>query len=395
MHVVHQAVVWLLTLCLAAFAGYQLALVAAARDWLRSRLASAPENKLPGITILKPVAGADPHLADNIRSFCRQRYPVDRFQLLIRSSSVDDPALEIAREVGREFPEHNVQVLDARLPQPDGLNRKVCNLVAMLPNASHPFILLSDSDMRVGPDYLRAITAPFVVNGGKGAKIGMVTAPYRGTHPESLAAVFEALAIGADFLPGAFVSRRMEGVKFAFGSTIVLPAALLQECGGLEPLRNELADDYLLAQAVLSSGHAVVLSTEMVDDVLGAPGWRESLGRRLRWMRTVRACRPAGHLGSVVTHGWVVALTLLAVTGASPFGLWAVAFTLALRLSAAELVGRCTQDLCVRRFKWWLPVADVVTFAIFVASVAGRTITWRGVRLRIGRGGRLIRTGNP
>jgi ceramide glucosyltransferase len=221
--------------------------------------------------------------------------------------------------------------------------------------------------------------------------VGLVTCPYRGCSPKSLAARLEALGIGADFIPSALVSLATEEVRFAFGSTIALPRSVLEAAGGFAPLADELADDYRLAEAVRRAGYRIFVSDYVVDDVLGSETFRGMWTRRLRWARTVRSCRPAGYAGSVVTHGAVLGLVFLAAFGFHAVGWCGLAAVLATRFGAALWIARWyTDDPNVARFLPLLPLSDLLAFALFVGGFCGSTVTWRGERFRLLADGKIV-----
>lgn len=369
----------LLAFCLAGAWVYYLLCIISARHWHRSRM-EAPPGFTPPVSLLKPLCGNDPELYDNLRSFCQLDYP--SYQLLIGTLDPNDPALETARRLAAEFPDRDITIPAGG--EVFGLNRKVCNLQNLRRHARYDLLVLSDSDMRVGPDYLRRIVAPF-----HDPAVGLVTCPYRGYCPQNLPSMLEALGIGADFMPGVMVARRLQGMAFAFGSTIALRQKTLDMLGGFMALANELADDYLLGIGVHRAGKKVILSDYVVDDVLGWESWREMWSRRLRWAKTSRAMRPLGYAGVFVTHGTALALLFLLVTGYHPLG-WAVfLLTLALRMMSATWVARYIGDANLPRLLLLLPLSDLVSFALYLASYWGRTITWRGQRFRLGQRGRL------
>ncbi|HLK61556.1 MAG TPA: glycosyltransferase, partial [Chthonomonadaceae bacterium] len=332
-----------------------------------------------------------------------------------------DPALELVRRLQTEFPQCDIGIVCGGPETARGPNLKVCNLASMLPLARHDLLVLCDSDMRVAPDYLRRVVAPFERKKGEpvGAlraqqaaplqaapnlavaapgsseeekEVGLVTCPYRGCRAGSFAAMLEALGIGADFIPSALVSRALEGVGFAFGSTIALPRRVLEALGGFEALIEELADDYRLGEGARRLGYGVVLSEYVVDDVLGRERFAAMWARRLRWARTVRACRPTGYAGSCITHGTALALLFLLAMGFSPLG-WVLAGTvIAVRLLAALTIACVyTRDPNVSRFLPLLPLSDLLSFALYVASYCGNTIFWRGERFRLLPHGKIQR----
>ena len=391
-----------------AYTAYALLAVCAAWQWHRAKR-PVPKDWTPPVTIFKPVCGIDAEAEENFASFCRLDYPAENLQLLFGVLDPADPALALARKIQTDYPHLHIDIVTPASFIPQGHNLKICNLLAMLPAAKHDLFVLCDSDMRVQPDYLRRITAPFApdhhtensvskkaVSGKRKPRkkrpVGLVTCPYRGKNPQSFAAILEALGIGADFMPSVLVSRALEGVSFAFGSTIALPRSVLEEIGGFEALRDQLADDFRLGNGAHKAGYEVVLSDYVLDNLLGAETFGAMWARRLRWARTTRSCRPAGYAGSVVTHGLIFALLFLFAAHFSPLG-WAVlAAVLLLRLTAASLTATAfTRDPNVVRFLFLLPVSDLLNFALFVLSFCGNRLVWRGERFRLMTGGVLAR----
>ena len=396
---------------LAAYFFYAILSVVAARNWHLSRRPLDPDWT-PAVTILKPVCGADPEAYDNFASFCRLDYPADKMQIVFGALDAADPALTLARQLQTEFPAVAITLVTPAEP-PSGYNLKVCNLISMLPAARHDLLVLCDSDMRVEPDYLRRIVAPFQekpeVRSQKSegsakqnqskiqnpkSKIGLVTCPYRGKNPRSFAARLEALGIGADFMPSVMASRMLEGVAFAFGSTIALPRSVLEELGGLEPLREQLADDFRLGNGAAKRGYTVVLSDYVVDNLLGAETFRAMTARRLRWAKTTRSCRPAGYAGSVITHGLPFALLFLGASRFTEIGWLLLAITLALRfLTMAWITGRYTRDFAALRCLPLLPLSDLFNFGLYISSFCGNRLVWRGETFRLLSGGRIEKIG--
>ena len=393
---------------LCAFLFYTLSSVVASAKWKGSAL---PKNNsyLPSVTIFKPLAGVDAEAWENFVSFCHLDYPADRLQLLFGTLDPLDPAIPFVERLKVEFPSADITLVTGG-DITRGHNRKVCNLLALEPHAKHDLYVLCDSDMRVKPDYLRRIVAPFgreELGGGRWETVkaipdpqhpisrppvGLVTCPYRGHNPRSLPAKLEALGIGADFIPSAMVSRMLEGVGFAFGSTIAVPKSVLSEIGGFEAIADQLADDFRLGEGAKKAGYEVVLSDYVVDDLLGKEKFAGMWSRRLRWAKTTRSCRPAGYAGAIVTHGFAIATLFLLVSGFSHFG-WAVwGGVLLLRLLTAGLTAVCyTGDPNVTRYLWLLPFSDALSFALYLASFFSNRILWRGVSFRLYRGGRLER----
>jgi ceramide glucosyltransferase len=311
--------------------------------------------------------------------------------------NADDPAIPLIRRLQTDYPHLRIDLVCNGIRAFRGPNLKVCNLLAMLPLAQFDLLVLCDSDMRVEPDYVRRVVAAFRPDGTSPSHtlpsvngVGLVTCPYRGSSVESLPAVLEALGIGADFIPGALVSRAMEGVGFAFGSTIALPRHVLEQIGGFEAILNELADDFRLGESTRAAGYEVVLSDYMVDDVLGAERFVGMWNRRLRWARTVRSCRPWGYAGLFITNGTALGLLFWAAMGFNIVGSTVLVSALSLRLATTAAIGAtCTSDRNLIRYLPLLPISDVLSLCLYMASYFGNRIIWRGETFKLLPGGKM------
>jgi ceramide glucosyltransferase len=370
--------------CLAASVVYHLLTIACAHRWRRQAPPAQTPPLLPPVTVLKPLRDTDPQQRASFSTFCLQDYPT--YQIVFGALDADDPGLATARAVQADHPAVDIAIVEGT--DSGWLNRKVSNLAAMLPQAKHDLLMLCDSDMRVDEDYLRRIASQFA-----DPEVGLVTCPYRGFAPQSLASRLEALGIGADFIPSVFVAYYLWGVRPAFGSTIALTRQTLEGIGGFARVADELADDYKLAEAVGQLGKRVVLSDYVVDDVLGAESFGAMWSRRLRWAKTSRMMRPGPYSGAFITFTLPLGVAFAIACHLTPAALAASAAAYAIRCASAAWVGiGCTRDTNAARLLPLLPVSDLVSFALWVGSFFGSTILWRGERFRVGHGGRLIRS---
>ena len=359
---------------------------------------------MPGVSILKPVKGVDQDAYSNFASYCNLDYPYDKLQILFGALDSDDPVLEIVAQLKAEFPQIDIGIHIAGESSLIGANRKVCNLLNLIPYAKHEFIVLSDSDMRAEPDYLRRILAPFNpinqapthsktninTTNSETKRVGLVTCPYRGGATRSIAAKLEALGIASDFIPSVLVSRALEGVSFALGSTIAIPKSVLVEIGGFDPLINQLADDFRIGAEVSKAGYEVALSDYVIEDVIGDESFKNMLSRRLRWSKTLRVCRPAGYAGAFITHGFALSLIFLCSVGFQSAGWFAVSAILLIRISVSLFITlRCTGDRNVLRFLPLLPLSDCLNFVLYAMSYFGDEIVWRGERFQLLKSGEL------
>lgn len=341
---------------------------------------------LPPISILKPLKGIDPEIYESFRSHCLQDYPA--YEIIFGVSDPNDPAIESVKQLQREFPERQIRLIVCAKTL--GTNVKVSNLIQMLPEARYQHLIVDDSDIRVEHDYLRRVIAPL-----ESPQIGMVTCLYRGVAAATLGSRLEALGISTDFSPGVLVARLLEGgIRFGLGSTLAFRREDLEKIGGFESFVDHLADDYELGKRIVALGLTVRLSEVVVETFLPSYRLRDFFAHQLRWARGVRDARAGGYLGLVFTFGLFWSLLALA---ASRGALWAWAglgITLLLRFAVALLVGRSVlQDRQVLRNLWLIPLRDLIAVAVWVVSLGGHTVIWRGERFRL-KDGKLTRLGN-
>jgi ceramide glucosyltransferase len=371
---------FLLVLC-AAGCLYLVAAGFATRRFAARARTRRPES--PAISVLKPLCGEDLGLFDNLASFCRQDYPA--WQIVFGVQAADDPAIAVVRRLMVEFPAADLAlVVDAARPH---ANLKVANLQNMLPAARHDLVVIADSDMRVEPDYLAAVAAPFA-----DPAIGLVTCLYRALPAAGTWSALAAMHINHGFLPQALVAAALGPQAGCFGATLALRRGTLTEIGGLAAIADALADDYALGAAVRRIGRKVALSPYIVDNIIVEPSLGALFRHELRWARTIRAVAPAGFLGLVITQPMVLALAALAL-GAQPL---AAAAMLGVALSCRAIMVRMVdRALGLPATPLWLvPARDLLSFAVFIASFFIRTVAWRDRTFRIGPKGRLILDGD-
>jgi ceramide glucosyltransferase len=347
--------------------------------------APVPETQTGPVTILKPLCGEDAGLMDNLRSFCRQH---GEFQIVFGVREEDDPAVPVVRRLIAEFPGADLALVVQWRRR--GSNLKIANLHNMLPLARHPILAISDSDMRVGPDYLAAVSAPLA-----DPKVGIVTCLYRGVPAAAAGGLSTYLAcshINHGFLPQAALAKSLGERAGCFGASVALRRDMLDRAGGLAAIEDTLADDYALGAAVRRAGGRILLSPYLIDNVIAEPSLRALFRHELRWARTIRLVAPVGFLGSAVTHPVVLAALALA-TGAIP-------------AAAAGMLGlaflcRCAQVRAVDRALGLqatpfhrLPVRDLLSFAVFVASFFVRRVEWRDRVFGVGARGNLTLDGD-
>jgi ceramide glucosyltransferase len=249
-------------------------------------------DSAPPVTILKPVKGMDAESFENFASFCRQEYPA--FQLVFACAAANDPVIPVIERLRREFPAVDIElVVDDRIYGP---NYKVCNLMNAWPRAKHDLVIVCDSDIRVGPNYLREVCAPFA-----DPRVGLVTSLYRTSGVKGPGCAVEAMGFTVEMVPNVMVALRLEGLSFALGASMAVRRAALEEIGGFASLVDYLADDYQLGNRIHVTGYRLELSDYFVESVMHRESLATVLSRQLRWARTMRASRPGGYLAAGIT----------------------------------------------------------------------------------------------
>jgi ceramide glucosyltransferase len=333
------------------------------------------------VTVLKPVKGIDDQARENFESFCKQDYPA--YQILFGVSDPDDPVIPLIRSLIASHPELEIGLVIAS--ESLGANGKISTLCQMVPRAKHSFLVLSDSDMRVAPNYLREVMAPFA-----NPKVGLVTTLYRGMGAETVGAALEHLTVNTDFIPSVLVAERLEGLSFALGGTMAIRREVLEAIKGLEPLVDYLADDYQLGNRVHRSDREVVLADTVVDHVVLSCTFREYLSHQLRWARTYRVCRPVGYFFFLLTHGMFFTTALVLLNPFSPLAYQLFIGYLVLRLGMSSWIQSRYLGDADQKYLWLLPIRDLLAVGIWGAAFLGRTVIWRGRWYRVGRDGKVV-----
>jgi len=380
----HAQSLWrdaVLLLAVIPLAYYLAATVAALRFFRRER-AKELADFMPPVSLLKPLRGLDFGSHENFASFCRQDYP--SYEILFGVNDATDPAAPIIQELIAKFPDKNIR-LHIGSDEP-GANRKVAKLVSLAREARHEILVLSDGDVRVGPNYLRETVAAFTSE-----KTGAVTSFYRGIAEKNLGAELEAIGASSDFFAGVLMADWMEGVTFALGASIATTKSWLATIGGFEGFADMLADDYELGNRIARAGGKVLLSREPVWTMYPAQTARGFWEHQVRWARTVRVCRPASYFGLIFTQGLPWALLAALIAPAKWISAAYLLAYLVLRLVMAWSVGVWgAGDDVLRRRLWLVPVRDAIHFVVWLASFASNRIIWGGIEY-VMRNKRMVR----
>jgi ceramide glucosyltransferase len=348
-------------------------------SWRYLSVKPAPAGNTPPMSVLKPLCGGDEGLEDNLRSFLEQDYPA--FEVLFAVHRADDPALAVVEKIKSEYggrTEIRV-IITGESPVP---NAKAHSLKQLVRAARHELLVMSDSDVRVTPDFLAQLAREF-----HDPSVGLITCPYRAVGGGSLWSRLEAIGMNTEFLGGVLVARMIEGMNFALGCTVAVRSNVLDLMGGFTYLQDYLAEDFVMGQRAAQLGHKVLFSSYVIEHRIGSQPMEENLGHRLRWARSTRRSRPAGYWGQIFTYPLPWALLLWLAYGAA----WPlVLLTLVIRAGAAWVTAaRILHDQATGRQWWLLPLQDVLGFLVWIGGFIGTTIVWRERKCTVLPDGRL------
>jgi ceramide glucosyltransferase len=358
---------------------------------------------LPPISLFKPLHGEETGLEANLRTFFEQDYlehvaksgataqvdGVSRVEILFCARSRADEGLEIARRVAADYPEITSRFLTSGAPW--AANAKVCSLAVMAKQATHDLWVISDSDVRVTPDYLRRVVLPLADD-----QVGCATCLYRGVVVRGgLWSQLEAVGMTIEMSSGICADSLLEPVRFALGPTMVTRRARVEEVGGFESMADYCADDFVLGNRIAKNGHKVVLIGHAIDHMVLQADFVDSMEHQVRWMKSTRFSRPKGHFGTSLTYGvpfgvmvWAGALLL----GMPLLGWCALLGSVLGRGIQAWIMSRCV----VNEKRVWatvllFPIRDLIGPLIWALSYASNEIQWRGETYELVDGGRMRR----
>jgi ceramide glucosyltransferase len=341
------------------------------------RRAAAPGTRdfLPPVSVLKPVHGDEPDLEQNLASFFEQDYP--EYEILFCARQDSDLGLQAARRVAARFPRVKARILTCG--EPPWPNARTFSLEIMRREARYPILVASDSDVRVGPDYLASVAQPLL-----DPRVGMVTCLYRGVTRHGLWAQLEAMGMSVEMTSGVLVADMLEGMQFALGPSMVMRQSTVEKIGGFEQVAQYYADDFVLGNwTATKAGETVALSTYIVEHHVLNASFKKSMAHQQAWSTSTRFSRPKGHFGELLTYAVPCGLLGLAALGAAGhfgLGLGLLAFTVLDRVLLCLLVaGGVVKDRAAVRKAWLYPLRDFMGFCFWVRSYFGsRKLRYRG-----------------
>ena len=344
------------------------------------RRAKGSADFTPPVSCLKPIKGLDVDAYENYASFCRQDYP--EYEILF-CVDADDPALPVLEKLVRDFPERDIRLLFGS--GRDAINDKVARLVRLTNEAKYDLFVITDGDVRVRPDYLRAVAAPF-----RDAKVGAATCLYVSTQEKSFLEELQSISMISDFFAGIIVAWQVDGVKFTLSQSILTTRKNIEGFGGYQLIEDRPADDLYIGRLAAEQGFEVRLLPYVVQSVADFQTLREFLYKRVRWMTVMRLMRPWGHLGLLFTWGLPWALVAVAVHPSMSIAAGYLGTYILLRIAMTWLIGvGAMKQAGLWKKMPLIPLWDAIAFFIWLVSFGRKTIRWRGIDYFL-REGRLV-----
>ncbi|MEM9455419.1 MAG: glycosyltransferase [Myxococcota bacterium] len=391
-----NSIVWdvgvAVVVALAAFSLLVTVVIHVCVHLILARSRKEPHAHAPPISVLKPLKGADEGLYDNLASIAAQDYP-GLYEIILGAADPDDPALWVAQQVRRDFPNVDIRIIPGR--KGPGLNPKVSNLDALGAVARHPNLLVSDSNVRVGPTYLRHTAAEL-----RNPAVGLVSNVLVGVGERSFGAALENLHLSS-FVAGAVCcADALVRHPCVIGKSMLMRRAALDKIGGWASVQDVLGEDYLLGTALTRAGYRVVLSPYVITTVNACWSVSSFLSRHLRWSQMRRRIAPLAYVFEPVLSPlpWLALVILLASAHhGSMLGMRSAAWIQLALCGMGLKIG--TDVLAVYRLRGsvprglaplLIPVKDVVVLGLWVAAWTLRGVNWRGNRMRIGAGSALV-----
>ncbi len=387
--------VWLALLLLALAGSFTstiylaMTLAATVRFLRRARAAqvavtAAPLSALPPVTIFKPVHGAEEQLAANLESFFQQDYP--DYELIFGVRDAANPAARVVEEIRARYPRIPSRVIISGPPA--WPNAKVFSLDQMIAASTRTYFIISDSDVRVAPNFLRNTIPPLL-----DPEVGLITCMYRGVPAADFWSRLEALGLSVEMSSGVMVADMMEGMRFALGPAMAVRRDAIDAIGGIAAVADYYSDDFELGNRIWAKGYRVLLSHHIVENVLTSRSPLRTLGDQLRWMKSTRYSRPAGHAGTGLTYAMpygLLGLISAAALGHWPLGIALFALACMNRITQCAVVGSSVvHDARAASYSWLYPARDLFGFVAWMLSYTSRKFYWRGEMYRFGKGGRI------
>lgn len=337
-------------------------------------------NFLPSISVLKPLWGLESNLEENLTSFINQNYPL--YQIIFCVKDKDDPVILLVEKLMDKYCLQDLKlIVDDRVI---GYNYKVSNLANGFKYCKHDLILIADSDIEVKEDYLSTIVQPL-----QDEKVGVVTCLYQ-SFADNYIGIIESLGVAYNFMPNVLTARQLDGVNFAFGSTILIRKKVLEEIGNFQRIANSLADDFLLGNLPTKLGYQTVLVNYIVKHQIEKESFNDYLQRQIRWFRCIKVAGFKGYLGMIFTFGIVNSFIFSIINYFNFLSLSLLLTTFFLKLILSYNIGfKYLKNLTIKNYLGLVFMVDFMQFYIWLIALFGNKIKWKNSQFTLNKKGEL------
>lgn len=340
-------------------------------------------ERLPAISLLKPIKGLEEDLEHCLRSFFEQDYP-GQLELVFASAYRDDPGMKVARRIAADYP-----AVRARFVLSDenwGLNPKVSNLQGALAAASHDLVLQTDANVWAPRDYVRNVVSEFEREGAS-----LLSSLVSGIGERSVGAAMENLQLTSYVAPGCCAALKLVNIPCVIGKSMLFRRSELRELGGLALVKDSLAEDFLLGRHFADHGKKVALSATPIRNVNVEMPVERLFARHARWLKMRAVIHTPGFLCDLFANPIALALLALVSTDFDPTLGAACALLIAFKTVVDGCMVRLIRGVSMRpRHVLLVPFKDVLLFGIWVYAIFSRSIVWRGIRFRMGSDSQLL-----
>lgn len=364
---------WLLNLT-ASVIGTWLVL----RHFSRKRSTPSEKESWPGVSILKPLKGADADLSTNLSSFFQIEYP--EFEIIFSVARADDQAVEIVEALMQQFPEVKARLIVGAIQI--GPNPKVNNLLRPYARAANDLVMVSDSNVRISPNYLKHLVSEMKDD------VGVVTGIVAARGAKDWAGAIESVYLNS------FFSRWMRlgskaGVPFVMGKAMLFKKSVAEKFGGLKGLSEFIAEDYWMGRKMKAAGFRIACVRQPIHQHLGSYSMTSFWSRHVRWGRIRKYQAPFAFLlepmGTALASATAGAWFLSQVLGLPLWACFIFNVTVSIALDMA-LIHRLSEKLHPKMLlAWWM--RELLAIPLWAHTISGNSVSWRGTKLVLKFGG--------
>ncbi|XP_071121172.1 ceramide glucosyltransferase-like [Mytilus galloprovincialis] len=241
-----------------------------------------PLEELPGVTILKPVVGVDPHLYENLETFFSIKYP--QYELMFCIQDEMDSAIMVVQSLVQKYPDVDSKIFIGG--KHVGPNPKVNNMAIGYEAAKYDMILVSDSGIKMKEEALMDMVLHMKEN------VGLVhQMPYACTR-KGFSSHMEKIYFATQHAK-MYLTANFFNINCATGMSCLMRKNIIDEIGGLKHFSQYLAEDFFLAEMFINKGYRLRVSSYTAQQNAGAYSIPLLHKRLTRWCKLRTSMTPA------------------------------------------------------------------------------------------------------